>query len=56
MGREFGLVLFAAAGLALFAYDLFELALLIYRSRLMQGAALVTLVALLVWWAWERWG
>jgi hypothetical protein len=56
MGRALGLVLFAAAGIALFAYELFEVALLIYRSRLMQGAALLSLVALLAWRAWERRG
>ena len=56
MGRELGLVLLAAAGLALFAYDLYGLTLMVYRSRFLQGAALLVLVALLVRWAWGRWG
>ena len=56
MGRGLGLVLFAAAGFAWLAYELFELALLIYRSRFMQVAALLVLVGFVIWWAWDRWG
>ena len=56
MGRELGLVLFLAAGLALLAYDLFDLTSMVYRSRFLKGAALAVLVVLFITWAWRRRG
>jgi hypothetical protein len=56
VSRELGLVLFIGAALALFAYDLFGVAMFVYRSRFAQGAVLVVLVFLLIYRAWDRRG
>jgi hypothetical protein len=56
MGRALGLVLFLAAGLALFAYDAYDFALAVYRSWFWRGVLSVVLVALLIRWAWGRRG
>ena len=56
MWSEFGLVLLAAVVIAVFALDLYEFVWAVYHYRLLQVLVSAVVVALLVWWAWDRWG